>query len=242
MRTRELPPPLPPGERTVGQVIAESILTYGNRFWAILPLGLPVAVADQLSVRQPPGVQMLVYWAVAPLFVTGYVWACSIVLEARPNRIAVGLAVLVYLPFPALRALFILPGVAWFALIGLAVPAAMIEQLPFRAALVRGRQLGLADYAHALGSLAALVVVVGVADNTLSALLHTQGDNGQRVAVFASDLVLSPLLFLGSALLYLDQAARIGSAASDRRRRRDAHFHPAVDPEPAGHHDPEVKP
>jgi ABC-type Na+ efflux pump permease subunit len=118
----------------------------------------------------------------------------------------------------------------------------MVEGLRARDALVRGRQLGVADYAHALGSLAALVVVVGVAATTLSALLHSQGDNGQRVAVAISDLVLSPLLFLGAALLYLDQAARVGSVASDRRRRRDAHFHPPVDADAAGRHDAQVEP
>ena len=53
---------------------------------------------------------------------------------------------------------------AWLALIGLAVPAAMVERLGFRDALKRGRRLGTADYVHALGSLAALVVVVGVSD------------------------------------------------------------------------------
>lgn len=242
MRTRELPPPLPPGERTVGQVIAETIRAYGDRFWRVLPLGIPVTVADQLSVREHPGVQMLVWWAVTPLFVAGYLYACSLLLETRPNRTAVGVAVLIYLPFPALRALFILPGIAWFALIGLAVPAAMVERLRFRDALVRGRQLAVADYAHALGSLAALVVVVGVAATTLSALLHSQGDNGQRVAVALSDLVLSPLLFLGAALLYLDQSARVGSDASDRRRRRDAHFHPPVDADATGRHDAQVEP
>jgi hypothetical protein len=239
---RELPPPLPPAERTVGQLVAETIRAYGERFWRVLPLGIPLALVDQLSVREPPGVQMLVYWAALPLFVAAYLWACALLLEARPNRTAAALAVLIYLPFPALRALFILPGIAWFAFIGLAVPAAMVEGLPFRAALERGRRLGLADYVHALGSLAALVVVVGVAGNTLSALLHTQGDNGQRVAVAVSDLVLSPLLFLGAALLYLDQAARIGSAASDRRRRRDAHFHSPVDADAAGRHDAQVEP
>jgi hypothetical protein len=95
---------------------------------------------------------------------------------------------------------------------------------------------------HALGSLAALVLVVGIAANTLSALLHTQGDNGQRVAVAVSDLVLSPMLFVGAALLYLDQAARVGSDASDRRRRRDAHFHPPVDADATGRHDAQVEP
>jgi hypothetical protein len=164
------------------------------------------------------------------------------VLDARPNRTAVALAVLIYLPFPALRAVFILPGIAWFALVGLAVPVAMVEGLGFRDALVRGRQLAVADYAHALGSLAALVVVVGVAATTLSALLHSQGDNGQRIAVVISDLVLSPMLFVGAALLYLDQSARVGSDASDRRRRRDAHFHPPVDADAAGRHDAQVEP
>jgi hypothetical protein len=226
----------------VGQVVAETIRAYGDRFWRVLPLGIPLAVVDQVSVRQPLGVQMLVWWAATPLFVAAYVYACKVLLDARPNRTAVALAVLIYLPFPALRAFFILPGIAWFALLGLAVPAAMVEGLRFRGALVRGRQLGVADYAHALGSLAALVVVVGVAATTLSALLHSQGDNGQRVAVAISDLVLSPLLFLGAALLYIDQSARVGSNASDRRRRRDAHFHPLVDADPAGRHDAQVEP
>jgi hypothetical protein len=242
VRVRELPPPLPPGERTVGQVVAETIRAYGERFWRVLPLGIPLAIVDQLSVRQDPRVQMIVWWAATPLFAAAYVYACALLLKERPNRTAVALAVLIYLPFPALRALYILPGIAWFALLGLAVPAAMVEGLHFRAALVRGRRLGTADYAHALGSLAALVVVVGVAASTLSALLHSQGDNGQRVAVAISELVLSPLLFLGAALLYLDQAARVGSSASDRRRRRDAHFHPPVDADAAGRHDAQVEP
>lgn len=235
MRTRELPPPLPPDTRTVGQLVAETIRLYGRHFWRALPLGVPVAVADQLSVRQTAGVQMLVYWALTPLFVTGFVAACRLAHSRPVTRTAVAVALLVYLPFPALRAVFILPGVAWFALLGLAVPAAMLEGLGFRAALVRGRQLGAADYAHALGSLAALVVVVGIAGNTLSALLHTQGDNGQRVAIFLSDLVLSPMLFLGGALLYLDQAARV--VGSTR-----AALHPPVDAHPAGRHDAQVEP
>jgi hypothetical protein len=222
--------------------VAESIRFYGDHFWRVLPLGLPLALADQASVRQSTAVQMLVYWVALPLFVGGYLWACRLALRVPPTAVAVGVAVLVYLPFPALRAVFILPGLAWLAFVGLAVPAAMVERLRFRAALVRGRLLGTADYVHALGSLAALVVVVGIAANTLSALLHTQGDNGQRVAVFLSDLVLSPLLFLGGALLYLDQAPRVGSRASTRRRSRDADLHPPVDADATGRSDPQVEP
>ena len=84
----------------------------------------------------------------------------------------------------------------------------MIERLGFRASLDRGRRLGTADYVHALGSLATLVIVVVVSELTLIALLRSQGDNGQRIAHALSDLVLSPLLYLGGALLYTDQAAQ----------------------------------
>lgn len=217
----ELPPPLPPDQRTVGQVIAESIRFYGANFWRVLPLGIPLAAVDQVSIRQSLGVQIVLFWIATPLFVAGYLWACRLLLDAQPTVTAAAVAVLIWLPFPALRSLYVLPAVAWLAFVGLAVPAAMKERLGFRDALVRGRQLGVADYVHALGSLAALVIVVGVADNALSALLHTQSGAGERFALALSDLVLSPLLFVGGALLYVDQAARV--------RSRHADLHPSVD-------------
>jgi hypothetical protein len=216
----ELPAPLPPGERTIGQLIAEAIRAYGNRFWRALPLGLPLALIDQLSAGQPLGVQVLVYWAAGPLVVLAYVRACSLVYGVPPRRTVYLVALVVYLPFPPLRALYLLPGLAWFAFIGLAVPAALVEHLGFRGALVRGRVLGAADYVHSLGSLAALVLVVGIADNTLIALLHSQSETSARVALALSDVVLSPLLYLGGALLYADQAARVGSPGRARRRSR----------------------
>ncbi|HET8893988.1 MAG TPA: hypothetical protein VFM96_07830 [Gaiellaceae bacterium] len=203
------PAALPPGERTVGQLVAESIRFYGQSFWRVLPLGLALAATDQASVREPLVVQAIVYWLATPLFVGGYLWACHLVLETRLTRAALAVAILVWLPFPLLRAFFVLPAIAWLAFVGLAVPAALVEGLGVRAALARGRQLGLADYAHALGSLATLVIVVGLAGNTLSVLLHTQGSSSARVALGLADLVLSPLLFVGGALLYPDQAARV---------------------------------
>ena len=203
------PVALPPGERTVGQLVAESIRFYGQSFWRVLPLGLVLAAVDQASVREPLVVQAVVFWLATPLFVAGYLWACRLVLGVPPTRTALIVAILIWLPFPALRALFVLPAVAWLAFVGLAVPAAMVEGLGVRDAFLRGRQLGLADYIHALGSLATLVIVVGLAANTLSVLLHTQGNSSARVALGLADLVLSPLLFVGAALLYADQAARV---------------------------------
>jgi hypothetical protein len=239
---RDLPPPLPPAERNVGQFVGETIRAYSNNFWRALPLGLPLAASTQVSLGHASSVQMLVLIGFAPLVAIAFMWACTLVHDARPTAAAFACGVLVFAPVPVLVRVFVLPGVAWLALFGLAVPAAMIERLGFRAALERGRRLALTDYAHALGSLAALVLVVGISELTLIIVLRSQGDNGQRVAHALADLVLSPLLYLGGALLYVDQAARVGSRRQDRRSRRDAHFHPPVDAQPAGRADDQVEP
>jgi hypothetical protein len=231
---RDLPPPLPPGERTVGQLVGETIRAYGNSFLRLLPLGLPLAVVDQVSIHETATTQAIVFWIAAPFIVGAYVYACSRIYEVPPTWQAWLLGLLVYAPFPALRALFILPGIAWFAFIGLSVPAMLVERLGYRAALARGRELGTADYIHSLGSLATLVLVVGIAETTLTALLHSQGDSSARAALFLADVVLTPMLFLGGALLYADQAARIRSS--------DADLHPPLDADPAGRADPEGQP
>ena len=220
----ELPQPLPPAERTVGQLVAETIRAYGANFWRVLPLGLPIAASSQISLGYDANVQTVVLFAFGPLVALAYVTA-----------------VLVFAPVPLLVRAAVVPAVAWLALFGLAPAAAMIERLGFRASLARGRRLGTADYVHALGSLATLVIVVVVSELTLIALLRSQGDNGQRVAHGLADLVLSPLLYLGGALLYTDQAARVGSRRPHRRSRRDADLHPPLDADAAGRPDPQVE-
>jgi hypothetical protein len=84
----------------------------------------------------------------------------------------------------------------------------MVEGLGVRAALRRGVELGRADYAHVLGSLATLTILVFLTQIAAALLLQNYADNSERLAAFLSGLVLSPLLFLGGALLYVDQAAR----------------------------------
>ena len=84
----ELPPPLPPGQRTVGQLIAETIRAYGNHFWSAIPLGVPLVLIDQLSVHRSSPAQIVIYWLVGPLVVAAYVRACTIVYKAPANRTA----------------------------------------------------------------------------------------------------------------------------------------------------------
>ena len=207
--TESRPVALPPATRTVGQLVAESIRFYGSRFWAVLPLGVPFVIVDVVGIAHSVKVQTLLLWACAPLFCIAYVRAAQIVLDARPRAAAYLAALLIFLPFPIFVRLYVLPGVAWFGLVGLAVPAAVREGLSVREALRRGWQLGRADLAHAIGGIATLALVYGVSKGALLVLLHTQGDQTERVAVVLADLVLSPLVFVGAALLYTDQAARV---------------------------------
>lgn len=203
------PAALPPAERTVGQLIAESIRFYGSRFWPVLVLGLPFVCVDIAGMGRSTNVQTLFLWAFAPLFCAAYVRASQLVVGGRATPAAFLAALVVFVPFPILLRLYILPGVFWFGALGLAVPAAVGEGLGFRAAIARGRALSRADMAHAVGGVCALALVYGVSRVFLLVLLHTQGNQAQTVALVLADLVLSPLLFVGAALLYLDQAPRV---------------------------------
>jgi hypothetical protein len=227
---RPRPQPLPPAERTVGQVVAETIRLYGDNFWRVLPLGLVV--------------QALVLAAATPVVTGAFLAACTIALGARPTLTAFGVGCVVFLPVAGLTLVYVLPGLAWLALFGLAVPAAMVERLGPRAALVRGIRLGTADFVHALGSIATLVILFGLTRVMLAIVLQTQGDNELRIALFLADLVVSPIVFLGAALLYVDQAARVGESrrAKRVRRRSRANLRDADDAHRAGRADAEVEP
>ena len=117
--------------------------------------------------------------------------------------------VLVLLPVPFLATLLILPALAWFALVGLAVPAAIVERGQLTQSLRRALQLARADFVHALGSLAAAAIVVFVSAGVLQYLLVQFGETAGGVAAFLAVLLLAPLLLLAAALLYFDQEARL---------------------------------
>ena len=208
------PAALPPAERTVGQLVAESIRFYGDHFWRVVVLGVPFLVVDLISLDATVAFQTFVAWVLGPLICAAFTGACMLVNGTFWSWRAYAVALIVYVPFPVLVRLYVLPGVVWFALVGLAVPAALAEGLGIRAALRRGFELGRADLVHAIGGLATVCIVYGVSRGALQVLLHTQGDVAERVAVVVADLVLSPLLYLGGAFLYVDQAARKKSEAS----------------------------
>jgi len=210
---RPLPPPLPPAQRTVGQLVAESIRLDGRHFLHALPLGVVVAAVNQLTVGVDRTAAGAILLAAAPVFSAAYAYACR--LEARTGTtrrswlIAIAVGSLIWIPAALLFPWFALAAVLWLALVGMAVPAAMNEGTSFTASLRRGLELGRADYVHAAGSLATLVILFFLMRVGLALLLESQADNTVRTAIFLADVVLAPLLFLGGAILYVDQEARL---------------------------------
>jgi hypothetical protein len=208
------PVALPPAERTIGQLVAEAIRFYGDHFWGCLALGLAPAVLAVVSAN----VSRTTAVALSPtlfgaMLSASFVGASVLVLERRPRteRLVTTWLVgwLVFVPVPFLVLAFVLPGLAWLAALGLVVPVLVVEDLPLRAAFARAWQLARVDYLHALGSLGTLAVVVFLTQAVLAFILRGFGGTAVSTAFFLASVVVSPLLFVGAALLYVDQSARV---------------------------------
>lgn len=208
------PVALPPAERTIGQLVAESIQFYGARFWACLVLGVPSAAVAVVFRDVSRTMQLVLAPTLAGALISAtFVYASQLVLDASPSRRRLVAAWLagwaVFAPVPFLVLAFVVPGLLWLTALGLVVPVLVVEEVDVRAAFGRAWQLGRADFVHALGSLFTLAIVVVLSQSVLVFILRGFGDAGVSAALFLASVVLSPLLFVGSALLYVDQAARV---------------------------------
>ena len=218
MSKNPLPPPLPPELRTVGQLVAETLKLYGDNLWRSLPLGISLTLISQITAGRETLVQALILAAGAPLMAASFTGASAIVGGVRPSARDAGRAIavgsIVFVPAAFMTLLYLLPAVAWLAFVGLVVPVLVLERPGVPAAFRRATQLARADYVHAVGSLATLGILYELVRLMLVLLLRDLGDAGERAAIGLADLVLSPLLFLGGALLYVDQAARVRSSSA----------------------------
>lgn len=242
-----LPAALPPAERTVGQLVAESIRLYGRRFWHALLVGIGPAVLGAVGA-------VLSGWTALTFSVTAgaVVLAASFLLAVRivtgaadaPWLTALAAGTVVFAPFAVLVQVLVLPGVLWLALVGLTVPAIVVERLGLVEGFRRGLRLARADFVHALGGFAALWLVVFLTQTVLAFVLRGQADQTLQTAVLLASLVVSPVFFLGGALLYHDNAARVVDSGPRKpsTRRGDADVHPAHDADGAGSSDAAVEP
>jgi hypothetical protein len=207
------PAALPPAERTIGQLVAESIRFYGEHFLIALLLGVAPATIAVLFANVPRRTSIFLAPTLSAALISAtYVGGCMLVLGARPTRRRIVLAWivgwLVFAPVPFLVIGFILPGLAWLAALGLVVPVLVVEALPLRDAFARAWRLARADYLHAFFSLTTLGVVVFLTQGVLGFILRGAGGAAIYTAFFLASVVVSPLLFIGAALLYVDQSAR----------------------------------
>lgn len=206
----------------MGQLVAEAIRLYGQRFWRSLALGIGPALVG-IGVTVVPGLGQLLFVLTAGslLLTASYIGAVVLTTGATLTRnsllTAVAAGMLAFLPVPFLASVFILPAVVWLAFLGLAVPVAVIEQRGLGGSFRRGVTLARADPIHAVGGLATLAIVALLTSFVLFFVLRGQGEATLAAAAFLSILVISPVLFLGAALLYLDQEARVRSAKPTRR-------------------------
>jgi hypothetical protein len=205
-KQRPLPPPLPPEQRTIGQLVAETIRLYERRFpWSLaLGIGPAAVVAGLYEVGFRPALAFVVAaWVI--VCSASLVGACLLAMDEKPPRELVtrGFAVGLIVALPATVLTLI-----GLAVVGLSVPAAMVERLPVGRALRRGVALAAVDLVHALGSMATLVLVAFLTQILLFVLLNSASDQATVISGFLANLVVSPLLFLGTAVLYDDQSAR----------------------------------
>jgi hypothetical protein len=249
MPRSRLPPPLPPETRTVGQLVAEALKLYGARFWPSLALGIgPALLGVAAKELDDPARTLVVLCAGPPVLTASFAGALALVRPITRGRYlttAFAAGFVAFLPVCVSR-LWIFPGIyllvlAWLALVGLAIPAAIVERRGFVDAMRRGVELARADYVHALGSLATLVITIFLTGLVLFFALRELSDQALRVAALLALLVLAPVFVLGAAVLYVDQAARVESGTRPRRNR-DADLHSAVESDGAGRSDAEVEP
>jgi hypothetical protein len=242
-----LPPALPPETRTVGQLVAEAIRLYGARFWPSLALGIGPALLGVAAAELHGLVRDVIVLAAGPfVLAASYAGAVALVRPiGRGRYVGVALAVgyVAFLPVAVSR-LWIFPGIylvalAWLALVGLAVPAALVERRGYADSLRRGVQLARADYVHALGSLATLAIAIVLTGLVVFFSIRAGSGQALRVAAVLALLVLAPVFVLGAAVLYVDQAARVESGP--RARRRNGDVHPSFEPDGAGRADAEVE-
>lgn len=236
------PPPLPPISRTVGQVIAESLKLYADNLFAALLLGIPLAASTVLThwlgrngyAARAPGEsiafdrtfleQAIVLLALAPFLTAAYLRACLVEGKSQitPGRAATVLVAgtIVFVPAAFTLGWFSLLGIAWLGCLGWVVPVLVNEPVGVAGAARRSLVLFRADPAHAIGGLAALVLLFYVTRRVLELLLREQAGNGAVVAAALADLVISPVVFLGAVLVYRDLVSRVGTTRADRAKAR----------------------
>jgi hypothetical protein len=221
----------------LGEVFAETVRVYGDRFRAAIGLGLVYAVVYMASGYVPAllaipllAIAVTAAWAAATRLVAGDAFgeAWSQVVLRAPALLVFTLVASLPFALAVTQLVLILFAVAWLALTGFAIPVAVVERpeeeqsffarLGF--GLHRSIELSRVEYFHAVGVIAALVLAYLVFGILLGGLLVGFAENSGPAAGALVQVVLAPFFFLGLAVLYFEQRARVGARAVSSRGRR----------------------
>lgn len=221
----------PPTERPLGlgEVLAEAVRIYGERIKAVVGLGLVSAglflVARTNEIVWVAAIALLVSfgWAFAARLALGDSWRDAWAAVGRRVPALLALTVIATLPLAlaARQGLFVVFAVLWLAAVGFSIPVTVVESSgglrgihDLGHSLRRSIELARAEFIHAAGVIAALVLLFVLLLLILFGALRGFAENGDVAAFAISVGVLAPFLFLGLAVLYFDQNAR---AISSRR-------------------------
>lgn len=213
----------------LGELLAETVRLYGERIWAAFGLGAFIAATILLGLFTGHVAAYLAVVSVA--FTAAYAAAARLVSGDRFGeawaQVAVRfptllvLTLVVSLPFEIGRVdpIILLFTVAWVAATGFSIPITVLEreaapggwfaQLGY--ALQRSIALARAEYFHAAGVVAALVLVYVLVGNLLTGALVGFGESGRLTASLLVQVVLAPFFFLGLSVLFFEQRARASS-------------------------------
>jgi hypothetical protein len=212
----------------LGEVLAETVRLYGERIWTSVGLGLFVALTLLLGAATGHfagfvavfSLAFTAAWAVAARLVAGDRFGEAWAQVALRAPVLLVLTFIVSVPFALSRIdpLLLLLAVFWLGLTGFAIPVAMLEredggwhrQLGF--VLQRSVTLARAEYLHAVGIAAALVIVYILFGQILLQALLGFADNGRLASTVLVEIVLAPFFFIGLSVLYFEQSARALSA------------------------------
>ena len=209
----------------LGELLSEAVRIYTRRPWAAFGIGLVEGGAFLLARVSPVLFQVLI---LALAFAATYAAAARLVSGdsfteawAQVGLRAPALVVLMFVvavpAVIALQELFLLiVGGLWLALMAFSIPVAMLERDPevknsfdrIAHSLLRSIRLARAEYLHALGVIAALIMINVVLGFALGVALVGFAENGAVVAAVIVRVVLAPFFFIGLSVLYFEQRAR----------------------------------
>jgi len=217
----------------LGELFAETVRLFGERIWPAVGVGAVMAAslvaAVELGSAGAIALLTLVLTACAAASARlvrgdsfGEAWA-QVALRAPALLV---LAAVVWLPVVLLvTGVFLIglfPAALWLGLLGFAVPVAALELPPGKigvptagAALRRSISLARAEYLHAAGVTAALLILNLLLDVVLAGALVTFADNSRLAADAIAQVVLGPFVLLGLSVLFFEQ--RVRALSSPRR-------------------------